>query len=1090
MSQLKIFRASAGSGKTHRITQEYIQLLFENPYNYRHILAVTFTNKATAEMKGRILNELNNLALGKDSGYLKFLKQHFRISNNEVRQRAKSQLELILHNFSSFSIETIDSFFQKCIRSFLHELGIYSSSRVELDTKKILSETIDNLFTELGQNESLRKWVVSFSKKKIDDGLSWNPKYNIQQLGDELFKEFYKYFDDDFIEKLSNKKFLEEYKKSLQDIINELKSRLADIGRKAIELIESHDLEIADFSHKTSSFASYFHKVLLTFEYPKARPRKAIDNPDSWYTKTSDKKDKILACYNAGLNNLLKEAVSFYDDNYVEYNTAVNINKYLFALGILTDISRKLKEYTQEKNILLLADSTRLLQQIIGNSDTPFIYERIGSFYKHFMIDEFQDTSEMQWDNFKPLVSNSLSENNTSIIVGDIKQSIYRWRNGNWKLLANQIESDLRNFGTQMYELNNNWRSLPNIISFNNSFFNIASKVLQNNLSALIDDSNLSDKSVYFETIIEDAYSDVAQVFPNERKEKEINDGMVQVSFFEDDKENKWKDRAIESLPLLIENIQDKGYKAGDIAILVRKKDDGKDIADFLYKYDNSEQKEKRYNFNVISNESLFLNRSEAILLIINVIRFILNPEEKIHKASIVKYYNSLNKNKDIIGDLRGLMFSNDNEFYKLLPPDFKNNIDNLQRLPLFEMVEMIIRLFDLNSDSSNIPYLNSFQDYVFDFIQSDSSNISRFVTEWDEKIRDNSIISNEHQDAISILTIHKAKGLEFKIVLIPLCDWEIISNGNNANILWCQPNKQPFNTLNAVPIKYSSGLKDSLFIDEYIDETMQEYIDTLNLLYVAFTRAKEGLFIFTKIAANNNIKGSSSLIYHVLENSSNYKETIKNNEISFLDIKDYWNSEDKIFKIGNIQNNSLDRTIDNLIIETEFPSINFSNRLNIKTKAGDYFQTGTENNNKQEQQSKGKLMHELFSYIISTKDVDSAVNRFLFEGKINSNEAKILKEEILDKLSEQPYSIWFNNKWEVRTENPILMPSGKIKIPDRMMKKDNELIIIDYKFGDKECSSFIKQVKTYKQLLSKMEYQNIKAYIWYYTLDKIVEVN
>ena len=1076
MSELKIFRASAGSGKTHRLTQEYLELLFDNPYNYKHILAVTFTNKATEEMKRRILKELNTLAIGEKSDYLEFIETRFSLSSKDVQEKAKFQLQLILHNFSRLSIETIDSFFQKCIRAFIRDLGIFSPTNLELDTNKVLSETIDELFTEIDTDSSLKKWLISFAEDKIKDGKSWNMKRDILQLSQEIYKEFYKYFDSSFSEKLLDKVFMQEYLKTITKTKNKLETDFAEIGEKGLSLISSHNLNTFDFSGSSKSFINYFRTIQTSFKEPTKTQKNAVGNAEKWYAKKSSKINEIITCYNNGLNDMLTEAVKFYEDNHKEYYTATAIRKYLHALGILTNISNKLKEYTKEQNIFLLADSSLLLEKIIGNSDTPFIYERIGNYYKHYMIDEFQDTSTTQWGNFKPLITNSLSENNKSLVVGDIKQSIYRWRNGNWKLLASQLENDFNNFGIEKHGLSNNWRSLPNIIAFNNSFFTIASKILQNELNKSIDDSN--EDLDYLKTVIKDAYEDVGQIYPHKKSSE--NNGMIQCQFLE---KLNWKETALEKLPILIEEIQDKGYKAKDIAILVSKNSEGTDIADHLLKYKNSPNAKKKYNYNVISNESLALNRSEALMLIVNVLRYLLNPNDKLIKSTIVKLHNSLNTKDKVLDNAEAFLFTNNEDFLKKLPSKFTNNLNHLKHLPLYEMIEMIIRLFNLNNESANIPYLNTFQDKIFDFIKTESSDIRKFIIEWDEKIHKESVSSNEHQDAIKLLTIHKSKGLEFKIVIMPFCEWKF--KNSNDTIIWCKPNTKPFNKLEIVPLNFAKTLNNSNFSEDYLNEEMQNYIDNINKMYVAFTRAEEGLFTFSPLS-NSSISNCASLLQNTIENASKYSLSNDNNEIEYVQLSSFITDENtKTLTIGSIKTKPKDETQSTIEIKNSFASNDFNDRLKIKVKANDFFNSDSNMN----QQDKGTLMHELFSYIATQNDIKSAVNKLLFDGKINNNKASELINEIKIKLSKKPYSEWFSKKWDVKTEHMILIPDGKIKIPDRVMKNEDEIIIIDYKFGEKENSSFIKQISAYKDLITQMGYKNISAFIWYYTIDKIIEV-
>ncbi|MBU0763441.1 MAG: UvrD-helicase domain-containing protein, partial [Bacteroidetes bacterium] len=461
MSKLKIYRASAGSGKTYRLTYEYLRLLFRNPFSYRNILAVTFTNKATGEMKKRILKELSSLANGETTNMADAIAEEFKLTPAEVQVKAREILNKLLHNYSRFSISTIDSFFQEVIRAFARETGLHAGYNIELDNEKVLSEAADRLLSDVRDNEPLRKWLMRFAEEKIRDGKSWNLKYDIQKSGYEIFREEYRSFDAAIAKKLADKTYLDKYMTDLQKVINNFENSMQQFGIEGLKIMKKYGLTPEDFSYGKTGIAGYFVKLgeKSSFE-PLKRVLDGIGHPDKWYTKSSPDTAAIVAAFEEGLDDLLVKAVEYYNGHVRDYNTACSIISHLFILGILADLSEEIREYANEKNIFLLSDAVILLRDIIADNDAPFIYEKTGAVYKHFMIDEFQDTSRLQWKNFSPLVGQSLSEDNTSLVVGDVKQSIYRWRNSDWNLLATEVENEFRQTGTESHNLPYNRRSL------------------------------------------------------------------------------------------------------------------------------------------------------------------------------------------------------------------------------------------------------------------------------------------------------------------------------------------------------------------------------------------------------------------------------------------------------------------------------------------------------------------------------------------------------------------------------------------------------------------------------------------------------
>lgn len=1082
MSQLTIYKASAGSGKTFKLTEEYLHLLFKYPENYRRILAVTFTNKATAEMKNRILSELNKLAKGIDSGYLQGLKSKFKLSESEIKYKANQILSLLLHDFSKFSVSTIDKFFQKIIRSFTREIGIQPGYSIELNQNEILSKVVDEILLDLDENSDLRKWLSNLASDSIEQGNKWDFKDDILKLANEIFKESYKAFDQKLINKMSDKSFLKNYVQDLQKIKKSFENTLNEKAERAIQSIQKAGLSVEDFSRKASGPAGYFYKIVNKSDFePGKLFISATEDLTKWYTKTADKKEQIEGLLSNGLLNDAKDIYTHYIQNNINYYSSIEILKFINSLGILTDISAKLREYCEENNLFLISDAAKLLQIIIDNNDSPFIYEKTGGIYKHFMIDEFQDTSKTQWHNFKPLIGNSLALGSKNLLVGDIKQSIYRWRNSDWKILSDEVQKDFAQFSPEVQSLNTNWRSKKNIIDYNNSVFAYSAQILQQQFNQEFNEG--INKTNPFEHKITEAYNDVFQKVP-EQKDKE--GGFIQHVFING---KEWKDEVKIQIPKIIEELQGKGFHLNDIAILVRSGREGQDIANTLIEYKN--QSGSKYKFDFISNDSLYLANSSLVRFLVSILEFMMNPEDDINLSFLAYEYRSYLKEEKISNDDLHELLKNHSKlerqkgYDKIFPKEFIDSVDQIKQLPIYELIDRVVRLFGLNKIKSELPYLKAFLDLVLDFSKKSASDIYTFVNWWNEDGHKKTLSVSENQDAIRIVTIHSSKGLEFKNVIIPFCNWNIDHKPSQTNILWCNTDEKPFNSLDLIPVKYSNKLANTVFTSDYLEEKLHAYVDNLNLLYVAFTRAEENLFCFSEYKENaKKISNVGNLLYFMYENHKNYPtgETL-------TDITENWDKQNLSFISGQLrQSENMKKDLPDEFELKGFESFDIKNKLRLKLHDNSFF-TGQESA-PFEKVNHGKLMHEVFENIRTDKDISQAIDKLIFEGKLSPNEKPEIKQKIDDLFQNKQIKSWFSKDWKVRAEAEIILTSGKTARPDRVISNNEKTIVIDYKFGEQEEEKHLKQVRSYMDILSKMESKLVEGYLWYVDLNIITAVN
>ncbi len=1019
-------------------------------------------------MKNRILEELHNLSSGEGSPMMDFIASENDFSESEVSGRAALILESILHNYSRFHIETIDRFFQRAIRAFTREIGLSGGYQIELDSERILSEAIDEMLMELDQEPGLLNWFVEFARDKIQEGKHWNLKRDLLLLGKELNKERFQVGSTKLIKQLENKEEFSSFQGELMQIRFKFENSLKDLAGKAVRIMESEGLSPG--SLKGQWGVGYFFKKLLDnkFDYPSKTVLKAVDEPEEWYTKTSPDIDRIKSAYQNGMNDLLKSCIGQFERDYRKYRSAEAVRSFLYTLGILTDISRRMKTVAESQGIFLLSDASRFLNGIIAENDAPFVYEKIGNYFHHFMIDEFQDTSGLQWKNFRPLIENSLAYNRKCLVVGDVKQSIYRWRNSDWEILSEQIQQEFHPGQLNMQGLKYNWRSLENVVSFNNEFFKHAREIFHSFFSDESGDGSGDeggDESFYAGKVNR-AYSEVNQEVPGTGGKE---GGHIKVSVVPDPGEGSWKDIADIQVINHIEALQESGIAPSETVILVRSKRDGKRIADAILQY-KSIHPDSTYKFDVISNESLYLYNSISVRILVNALRFLVSPEDRVNLAGLIFDYNIFSGQiSPEDGTLDKIMRGIRKGESPALPEGFLD--ESLRYLTLTEMTERIISHFSLASQDSQTPYILGFQDLVLNYCRGGAADINSFLNWWDENGEEKSLAVSEDQEAIQVMTIHKAKGLEFKAVIIPYCNWSFDHRSPHPEILWCSPSEQPFEKLSLLPIQYSSSLKETIFKEEYAEERFRVYMDHLNLLYVAFTRARESLAVWTPGAKKEDkFTDVSALIRRIL------------NAEAFPGGK--WDKEGSKWTHGDFSFSPSVQFARDQVILSNLSSHEFSGKLKLMYRGTDFFDSDAE-----QRVHYGTLMHEIFARIRTAEDIEQALESISREGMIDRKKAELLKPEINRLMQVDMVRDWFDGSWRVIAEQDILTRDGSVKRPDRVMLKSDKVIVVDYKFGRQKSTGHKTQVRKYADILKQMKYKEVKGFLWYVNLGEIVEV-
>jgi ATP-dependent exoDNAse (exonuclease V) beta subunit len=1058
---LTIYSASAGSGKTYTLTGIYLTTLFKSRYNYRKILAVTFTNKATAEMKSRILDNLHKLSVGEKSDYLSGLVKTTNKPEEWIRAEAKEILNAILHDFSRFSVSTIDSFFQKILRAFAREAGLNSGFNIELDHSIILSSAVDTMIESASSDKQLLNWLTTYAMSNIDDEKSWNLKNGIIKLSQELFKEKFKILSVDERSNLENKKFLLEYIEKIRAVSSSFEKNLQDFGSKAALLVSEYNLDNDMFYRKGQGVPGFIKGLASGIvKEPNSYVREIKGASSRWSTGAAV--PQLMAAINGGLGKTISDAIDFYDNVIAGYKSAGAVLSNIYALGILSDVLKKVHLITTTENSFLLSDAGEVLNLITREDQVPFIYEKTGSRFENFMIDEFQDTSIIQWNNFRPLIENSMAEGSENLIVGDVKQSIYRWRNSDWEILGSLLDKRVDNDRIISVPLATNFRSRSNIISFNNTLFSV--------IPAQI------DEILAVETLpgtFRKLYSEAVQSDPGKKE-----GGYVRLEFIEDGKEIRSVEAVLEKLPGIIEALQDKGYGASDIGIIVRNGKEGALVLKKMIDYSNncSAEKKARYNFNVVSNDSLLLSNSPAINFIVAVLAVVNEPSDMISRAMMLRFFLLAKgiEDADKVSLVSDNLIAGSRVYF---PVGYEDFLDRIREMPLFESTESIIGFFGLGDFLWNVAYLNTCQDYIVSFTGNKNADIQSFLDWWKSTGSKKSVVLPGNQDAVRILTIHKSKGLEFRIVILPFLSWELDHMPSKQPTLWVKPELPPFNDLGIVPVKYGKELAKTIFSDYYKEEMYSVYIDNINLLYVALTRAKDAIFGFTI----DNPK-SEKTISGVLKNAVTFNAGAA--DLSEFKLNSFYNIESKVFEFGEIPENKREQSDNVSIVSSGYIVRHEMESLKLKLHGENYF--SSEKSDVRKKINYGKLMHEVFEGINVPGDILPAVRKLVIDGKLPAEESDDMVRKVSTLIGNPQVAEWFMAGNEVLKEAGILLPEGTLRRPDRVIFKDGKTIVIDFKFGE-ERRHYAEQVNQYRQLLSDMGYKSIDAFIWYVDKDKIV---
>ncbi len=1006
-------------------------------------------------MKGRIMRYLNEFASGEENELANELRNELALDAQTFQSHAREVQAAILHNYSQFSISTIDAFFQKVIRSFTREAGVLGDYRLEVEQDLVMGEVIGNLIDELGERPQLTKWIVELALQNLENDRSWDMRNSLVSFSNEIFREEFRAVEGSIEQASTNIDYfrdtLDALRKKKHEYVNFVSSR----AKLALKDFHALGLQTDDFKYKNNGSAYGWFAKVAEFKSVKdfsdkekgSRSENEFQSAGSWVDKNHPRSQEIIRLANEKWIDLLNQILNYRKINYSEALSAELAISNFYAFGLLTDISRKLAEYKRDNNVMLLADAPQFLNGIIQDSDTPFIYEKAGSFYRNFLIDEFQDTSGLQWKNLQPLLTNGLDSGYPSLVVGDVKQAIYRWRGGDQGLLQKAIEDQVGVARTEIKLLNKNFRSAKEIVSFNNALFQSAAASTESG-SALA----------------QQEYHDVRQ------EATKTTDGFVRVKFLSDAEDVKWKDEALTQTVLCIEELQRQGARPRDIALLVRTNVEGQEVISFLLQHKNSTHAKAECCYEIVSSESLRIDSAGSVNLLTSALTYLLNPEDAIARAQLAYEYSRQRPQQKAMAEVFAV--SNTVVFENNLPEAFAQRKIFLRKLPLFELTETLIEIFELGKWWGELPYLLAFQDLVLDFCNRERNDLRAFLDWWETNKTKKSIVAPAGAEAMPLLTLHKAKGLQFNYVIVPFCSWSLDHEPLKSPNLWVESSASVFEGIGHLPVKYSSALKESLFAEDYALEHSRVYLDNLNLLYVALTRAENGLVVF---APDQKVKNNKNSVARVLHESIERSAELSAN----------WSATNQTWHSGSLTVAPAKKNEEvNTMSLAAYNTHPWRGKLILKKTAPHH---ASKDDLAREKINYGIHLHAAFSLIHDARDIPNAIYKMVTAGTINHEESERLNQ-LVDKLLEQKQvADWFSQKWDVRNEVHTLLPGGTEYRIDRLLIDGKRAIVIDYKTGSPKKEDQ-RQIVEYCLMLNEMGFDS-EGYLFYLTEGEVVSV-
>ncbi len=1105
---LTIYKASAGSGKTFTLAVEYIKLLINDPQNYRYTLAVTFTNKATEEMKSRILSKLYALAnkLPDADDYMDILRSHFpSMTDDAIRCRAEEALQSLMHNYHYFRVETIDSFFQSILRNLARELGLAGNLSVGLNNHEVEQQAVDNIIAGIeNDHDPLLTWIMDSVSERISDSKSWDVITGLKKFGQAIFADFYKSHLPEMNRIMAHPEFFGDYKKQLLKKRAQAYADMADKAKQYHAICSAAGLTDACFHQSSKSASAYFKRLetgaFMDGKGPNSYVLPALTTPSALVSKKASTAEATAIV--TQVVPLIASAEALRTQCITTIHSVDLTVAHISELRLLNRIQQEVSAINDATGNFLLSDTQQLLHDLIDGQDAPFIYEKTGAQLHFIMIDEFQDTSAVQWENFKILLDDCMAHSNGSLIVGDVKQSIYRWRGGDWRLLQDLsdgkdslVAGKTSSFAKKT--LGVNYRSQRNIVYFNNAFFTAAARITQQQATDDLTAQGASPARKTEAEAITKAYADVCQNVP----EKRSNEGLVSIRMLPQD---DYEQMMIREVKAIVEQLLEQGTPPETIAILVRKNSFITQLAEW-FQQNPITVNGKEVWVPMVSDEAFRLDASQAVCTIITAMHVLAHPDDNLATATLAKAYQNITHRKEGPAATDSHLFVGQDDLRPLLPSDMTQHWDELLAMPLIDLAERLYSAFELARLDGQSAYMCAFFDQMAKYLQRHVASIDDFLDEWQAHMCSKAI----HGDApggVRLLTIHKSKGLEYDHVIIPWCDWAL---EDNKDMLWVEPREEPYNELPIASLDLSAQkLLHSVYKDDYQGEHTKNIVDNLNVLYVAFTRAARNLFVVGRKKSDKNSKQQwpSQTLEATLKPLTD--GTSKDCSERLHGCMETAEREDgaTTYTYGTFSPSvAEDKTATaNIFEQTEQPLHidirNYDSRAHFVQSydSSNFILTPEERQQADKRQTyidTGNILHTLFASIYTLSDLDRAISQLEFDGVLYDEAITRddLRATIANRLQSEEVKQWFDPRWTVFNECTILTydPESQTlveKRPDRVIYDGTQMIVIDFKTGA-ERPEHKRQVTEYMSLLRQMGYDNVSGYLWYILTNHVLPV-
>lgn len=1048
-----VYRSSAGSGKTYTLVKEYLAIVLKKPSSFRGILAITFTNKAANEMRERIIRSLTELAAPlkySHSATIKYmlpdLEHATGLDADRLTANASEALVLILHNYQDFSVSTIDSFIHRVVRTFAFDLRLPLNFEVEVDEKTMVSQAVDLLMSRVGIDDAPTKALTGFTTSRISDEKSWDIEKILQGFSRHLLR-------DDIVEYLPLLKEVDtaailKVSTKLADSCRRFENEVVSQASALKSLWERNGIGAQDLYYGKTGIWGYIDR-LSGGNLSKPEPSDRVKNilgEDTWYAekKTDASKKAIIDSLKPQMIDMADKLITYIEGGLPRYMLYGILKRNIHPLAVLKELLKVMDQIRETDGVIHISEFDKRIAMVVDNEPVPFIYERLGEKYNHFLVDEFQDTSVLEWQNILPLIENALSVNNFSMVVGDPKQAIYRFKGGEVEQLVKlpeihrkgkRPEIDAREMALKRnYEargLDKNFRSREEIIKFNNEFYAYAASLLPDHLKGI--------------------YLDCQQKIPESKPGGEVRISFIDTEGKKDERETIYLDHIFDRIKELQDN---SGYDLSDIAILCRSNKEASKIARSLLVN----------GIEVISAESLLLASSPEVIFLVASLDHIADERNQQAVSTMITYL-ARRIGPQAAGKLLGECFRQENtDGRSFIMSHFREILEKqeisydpvkLRQMGLYERTEELVRLFSMNNRPD--PYVLFFLDVVHEFARNRRYTPGEFTTFWRENNDKYSIVVPEGLDAVRVMTIHKAKGLEFPVVIYPFANDKVDVSRDQR---WVHIDDPELDGLKTALLPMLESLNHTAFADLLGEEKDMAKLDLLNILYVATTRSTERLFLICDkpSAAHTEIKNIPALLR------------------SFLEHKMIWDDSLSEYSFGSTEKlPGPERSPDTALQLSLMISGDWRQNIILSAHAADYWDLDDDSRNIEW----GNLVHRILSGVNTADDLEPLIAREAIQGNVSGAGAKALYKRLKEVLDGEEIRPFFEGNYEVRNEAAIMTREGEEYRPDRLMFDEGKAIVIDYKTGKME-EKHIRQIERYGLLLNDMGFHDVRKYLLY----------